>query len=63
MALGQISPIFVRANQREGREIKGVQWAVGDRIKAGFSNIKSAESVDFSRTILQKGMPFCRIIR
>jgi hypothetical protein len=32
-------------------------------VKAGFLVVKSAESFDFSRIILRKGMPFCRIIR
>jgi hypothetical protein len=32
-------------------------------VKAGFSTVKSVESLTFSRTILLKGMPFRRIIR
>jgi hypothetical protein len=32
-------------------------------VKAGFSMVKSMESFYFSHTILQKGMPFHRIIR
>jgi hypothetical protein len=31
-------------------------------VKAGFSMVKSMESFYFSHTILQKGMPFHRII-
>jgi hypothetical protein len=44
MALGQISLFFVRANQPEGREIKGVQGGMRDRVKEHLVSIYEESS-------------------
>jgi hypothetical protein len=50
-ALRHISPIFVRANQPEGCEIKRAQGAMGDRVKILFQLFNSTMSQDHLNTL------------